>query len=196
MLSESTPAAEAATEDFVAIEKAVMESRRGRWFLDEYVRRREGSETKTLLTAIGKLETAVAASQDVIVERLSKALGLMTSLDAKLSSTPSVATPPVQLAPQHMKFFKQDEELFEAPAKPAEIRKVQELKPETAKGAKLVIRQSHAEGRSTIVATEKELSSPLAPPTETPSRNRIVIIRHKTDETPEVPLHDELRASA
>jgi hypothetical protein len=29
-----------------------------------------------------------------------------------------------------------------------------------------------------------------------PPKNRIVIIRHKADETIDVPLHDEIRASA
>ncbi len=194
MLSESTPAGTAA-DDFEAIEKAVMESRRGRWFLDEYVKRRGGGDTKTLLAAMGKLENTVAAGDALIAERLSKALSLMTSLDAKLSSE-SVAAPPVRLAPQHMKFFKQDEELFEAPAKPpaAEIRSVTGTKAEIAKGAKLVIRSAQTGGQSENASIVKEGLPALA--AETPPKSRIVIIRHNTNDMLDVPLHEELRASA
>ena len=216
MPSEGMPTgAEVAPDDFEAIEKAVMESRRGRWFLDEYARRRSGGETRTLLAAIGKLENAVAANQDLIAERLGKALGLIASVDAKLSSPPAkTATPPIELSPRHMKFFKQDEELFEAPAKPAapvavaaETRKAPEPGPEMAKGAKLVIRrQPEPASESTSVEPATEFSHPVQPdsmgghasagPAATSPKNRIVIIRHEAGETIDVPLHDEIRASA
>ncbi len=196
MVGESAPAGAAAADDFESIEKAVMESKRGRWFLDEYVKRRGGGDSKILLAAMGKLENTVAAGDALIAERLSKALGLMTSLDSKLSSTPGVAAPAVALAPQHMKFFKQDEELFEAPAKPqvAEIRSITETRTEITKGAKLVIRPAQAEGPSETVSIVKE--SPPPTTTEAPPKSRIVIIRHNTSDTLNVPLHEEFRASA
>ncbi len=46
-------------KDYDAIEQAVMESERGRWFLDEYGKRLRGSETAKLLAAMRKLLTAV-----------------------------------------------------------------------------------------------------------------------------------------
>ncbi|MBC8036474.1 MAG: hypothetical protein H7X89_04585 [Rhizobiales bacterium] len=212
MSSEGTSSVtELAPDNFEAIEKAVMESQRGRWFLEEYARRRSGGETKTVLTAIGKLENTVAANQDLIAERLGKALGLITSVDSKLSSAPAkIAAPPVELSAQHMKFFKQDEELFEAPAKPAapiariaEVRKAPEPRPDVAKGAKLVIRRQPepaSESEYTPIVSRviqpDSGSAAEAPATDAPPKSRIVIIRHKAGETINVPFHDEMRASA
>lgn len=46
--------------DFEAIEKAMMETERGRWFLTEFARRNRNSDTGVLLEAIAKLQSAVA----------------------------------------------------------------------------------------------------------------------------------------
>ncbi len=46
-------------EDYLAIEAAVMETARGRWFLSEYARRNRNADTDTLLTAIDKLEKTI-----------------------------------------------------------------------------------------------------------------------------------------
>jgi chemotaxis regulatin CheY-phosphate phosphatase CheZ len=57
--------------DYDAIERAVMETERGRWFLREYARRNRNADTDVLLEAIRRLEQAVAGervAQDV--ERL------------------------------------------------------------------------------------------------------------------------------
>ena len=48
-----------AEEDYDAIESAVMETRRGRWFLAEFARRNRNSDTVILLDAIRKLERAM-----------------------------------------------------------------------------------------------------------------------------------------
>jgi hypothetical protein len=45
--------------DYDAIEAAVMETARGRWFLIEYDRRRRAAETAQLLQAVTRLERAV-----------------------------------------------------------------------------------------------------------------------------------------
>jgi chemotaxis protein CheZ len=45
--------------DYEAIEGAVMETGRGRWFLSEYARRNRHADTKMLLTAIDRLEAAI-----------------------------------------------------------------------------------------------------------------------------------------
>lgn len=47
--------------DYGAIEQAVMETARGRWFLSEYARRNRHADTETVLAAIGRLESAVTA---------------------------------------------------------------------------------------------------------------------------------------
>ncbi len=207
MSSEGTSrGVEAVEDDFEAIEKAVMESRRGRWFLEEYARRRSGSETKTLLAAIGKLENAVAANHNLVAERLDKALGL-------IRTATTTAAAPVELAPHHMKFFKQDEELFEAPIKPA-ITDAAAAKPSNApisssdviKGAKLIIRPLESRVQGQTAALEPPMDFPQLvqlqtveaqiPAVAAPPKNRIVIIRHKAGEAINVPLHDEMRASA
>ena len=48
-------------EDFEAIEQAVLETERGRWFLAEYAVRNRKSETTSLLAAIAKLEKAIGS---------------------------------------------------------------------------------------------------------------------------------------
>jgi chemotaxis protein CheZ len=45
--------------DYEAIEAAVVETNRGRWFLSEYARRNRHADTKMLLTAIDRLEAAI-----------------------------------------------------------------------------------------------------------------------------------------
>lgn len=64
-MSIETNGREAQNYDFNAIEAAVRETERGRWFLAEYDRRSRSADTQALLDAIGKLEKYVkAASQD------------------------------------------------------------------------------------------------------------------------------------
>jgi hypothetical protein len=49
-------------EQYEALEKAVMESARGRWFLAEYARRNRAADTMMLLDALKKLESVAAAT--------------------------------------------------------------------------------------------------------------------------------------
>lgn len=49
--------------DYEAIESAVMETERGRWFLAEYARRNRSADTDMLLAAIRKLESALSDRQ-------------------------------------------------------------------------------------------------------------------------------------
>jgi hypothetical protein len=46
-------------DDYEAIEAAVMETVRGRWFLSEYARRSRAGEMRQLLDAVGRLEQVV-----------------------------------------------------------------------------------------------------------------------------------------
>lgn len=62
--------------DFEAIEAAVMETERGRWFLAEFARRHKNADTETLLAAIHRLETAIgehvpSAGGDALARELS-----------------------------------------------------------------------------------------------------------------------------
>jgi hypothetical protein len=52
----------ALTADYDAIERAIRETSRGRWFLSCYLQRNRSAETKMLLDAIAKLESAMRDS--------------------------------------------------------------------------------------------------------------------------------------
>lgn len=57
-----------APADYDAIEEAVMETARGRWFLAEYARRNRNADTNMLLDAIGRIEQTLSGermSQDL-----------------------------------------------------------------------------------------------------------------------------------
>jgi chemotaxis protein CheZ len=50
--------------DYSAIEAAVMETERGRWFLTEYARRNRHAETESLLESLGRIERAVTQARE------------------------------------------------------------------------------------------------------------------------------------
>jgi chemotaxis regulatin CheY-phosphate phosphatase CheZ len=52
-IKATTPISE---EDYEAIEKAVMETERGRWFLAEYARRNRNTDTETVMSALQRIE--------------------------------------------------------------------------------------------------------------------------------------------
>ncbi|MCZ8315165.1 hypothetical protein [Phreatobacter sp.] len=56
--------------DYEAIEQAVMETARGRWFLAEYARRNRHADTGAVLDAIGRLEGAMSARPSGDLERV------------------------------------------------------------------------------------------------------------------------------
>lgn len=91
-------------EDFGAIEQAVRESSRGRWFLEEHAKRIRQQETAILLQAMGKLESAVTSAHDRLEERLCLALGL---------------GPPRPAANSNQLW--RDDDIFETPAQPGPV---------------------------------------------------------------------------
>ncbi|WP_306262405.1 hypothetical protein [Pararhizobium sp. IMCC21322] len=50
------------TEEYHAIESAVLETARGRWFLEEYARRHRVADTEILLEAIARLENSIGGA--------------------------------------------------------------------------------------------------------------------------------------
>ncbi|WP_349371058.1 hypothetical protein [Salinarimonas sp.] len=63
-MSESKALSPIADADYEAIEAAVMETQRGRWFLAEYARRNRTADTTMLLAAIERLESAVSRERE------------------------------------------------------------------------------------------------------------------------------------
>ncbi|UPJ98366.1 hypothetical protein [Bradyrhizobium sp. 172] len=71
----SARAAEPNEQDYDAIREAFMETARGRWFLGEYAKRNRNADTRMVLDAVAKIEEALAAQRQPVVEdRLPEAL--------------------------------------------------------------------------------------------------------------------------
>jgi hypothetical protein len=158
------------TGDFEAIRDAVMETARGRWFLDEFASRLRTAETADLLDGMKRLENSVAANHDALMARLADALSRDNEDDGIKDALSSEADGMVaELAPRHMKFYRADEDIFE-PAPQAMIGAVAEP------------------SRPVLVEAD-------APPVQ-PTKQRIVIIRHKAGEQINVPLMPEDFAKA
>ena len=187
-------------EEFDAIREAVMETPRGRWFLGEYASRLRSADTSKLLDSMKRLETAVSSNHDALMSRLSQAI-------AREPGAAAGSTPQADLAPRHLKFFKQDEEIFEpAQPKPAVVAEAPKpvQRPEVPKGAKVVFRRAE-ESTVTMEAPPAAAEAPAVPePAAAPEiaapqpvaeaqpKRRIVIIRHKPGEEIDVPLQDEI----
>lgn len=106
--------------DFEAIREAVMETPRGRWFLDQYAARLRSAEATGLAASLKRLEAVVAANHDSLMARLAAAL---QDEAAEGAAPEPVAEAAPGLSPRHMKYYRPDEELFE-PAPEATIAAV------------------------------------------------------------------------
>jgi len=104
------------------IREAVMETPRGRWFLDEFSTRLRRAENANLQDSMRRLETAIAANHDEVMSRLASVL----KNGEEPEPAPVRAEPETRLAPRHMKFYRADEEIFE-PAPEATIAAVPRL---------------------------------------------------------------------
>lgn len=169
--------------DFDEIERAVMETARGRWFLAEYARRLRHADSDAMLAAMAKLQAAIAANQDEIIQRLAQALETATA------ATPRPVASPQPLPERQMKYFRNDEDLFE----PAAVAAV----PSGLSHPSL--RRLEAVAASQGQPEPREAPPPAAatvPSSAEPPRRRIVIIRHQPGEIIDVPLQHELAESA
>ena len=111
-------------EDFDEIREAVMETSRGRWFLDEFATRLRTAETASLRDGMTRLETTIASNHDSLMSRLARVLEQEPEDD--IAPPPRAPGPDMRLAPRHMKYYRADEDLFE-PAPEATIAAVPRL---------------------------------------------------------------------
>ena len=181
-------------ESFESLEAAVLETSRGRWFLEEYARRQRSAETLAILEILKKLENSITNTSFL---------------------PPPKSTEPAQvLKSEQRKFFKQDEEIFVEPAivptslsvvkKPPAVETAQPAEP---KGAKLKIqRLQPSQSSEEPVAVEPEkpaapvaASEPVAslePPPAAEPKQRVVIIRRPASEANEIPLMEDSKSEA
>jgi chemotaxis regulatin CheY-phosphate phosphatase CheZ len=95
--------------DYEAIEAAVMETNRGRWFLAEFARRNRHADTKMLLTAIDRLEAAIRGERTAeSVDRIRFDLVEMAKAIARTKAEIAAIKPDGE---QHGKFGEATEEL-------------------------------------------------------------------------------------
>jgi hypothetical protein len=189
-------------KDYEAIEGAVLESPRGRWFLGEFARRNRAADTLMLLEAIRKLERGVAENsadqlsadlaaelQDVsetiasTIDRgaggdeLPKAVDRLARIKEKIDGLLARHCDMGQgeLTGENLSFFAGDEDLFEAaPAAPA---------APAASAPSL-----------SVVGEPEERTMPARQPVEAPRgdpKDRIVFIRRGSSQETSIPLADE-----
>jgi chemotaxis protein CheZ len=95
--------------DYEAIEAAVVETNRGRWFLAEYAKRNRHADTKMLLTAIDRLEAAIRGERTAeSVDRIRFDLVEMAKAIARTKAEIAAIKPDVE---QAGKFGEATEEL-------------------------------------------------------------------------------------
>lgn len=183
-------------KDYEAIEGAVRESPRGRWFLGEFARRNRAADTLMLLEAIRKLERGVAEnstdqlSADLAAElhdlsetiastidrgaggtELPRAVDRLARIKEKIDRLLARHSDRAdgELTGENLSFFAGDEDLFEsAPAASA---------PSLS-----------------VVGEPQERTMPVRKAAEAPRgdpKDRIVFIRRASSEETSIPLADE-----
>jgi hypothetical protein len=85
-------------EDYDAIEAAVMETARGRWFLAEFARRNRNADTAAVLGAIERLERAVAPRPAELTAELAGMRAALETIRAELLAAGRL--PPAPPAPE------------------------------------------------------------------------------------------------
>jgi hypothetical protein len=171
------------SDEFAEIERAVMESARGRWFLAEHARRERAADAELILAAIRRLEAA---------------------LGAKLKP----ATAPAELGPDNMRYYRQDEDIFEPvpgiradrpalrvisapatepPAEPAAEKiasrvTIKRIAPETPEKSDASIAQP------TISASVQAEIPAVAQTSPGPDKPRIFVVRRSSSDELAIPL--------
>ena len=187
--------------DYEAIEAAVLESPRGRWFLGEFARRNRAADPFMLLEAIRKLERGVAenpphqlsadlaaelqdlsetiastidrgAGGDELLKAIDRLARIKEKIDGLLARRSD--TGHGELTGENLSFFADDEDLFEsAPSTAA---------PSASAPSLSVV----GEQQERTMAARKATEAPKGDP-----KDRIVFIRRGSSKETSIPLADE-----
>jgi len=157
--------------DYEEIERAVMESARGRWFLAEFAKRQRAEDTALILDALHRLEATV------VVQSAGTSPVMVRPLVSEAFDSP-------QLTAEALRYYRQDEDLF-APAAGA--------KPERP-SLRVV---EAANPRVTIKRTAPEPEAVVAEaPAPEPPKPRIVVVKRASSEHLTIPLENETPENA
>jgi len=149
---------------------------------------------------------SLAWSQDVLSQRIAKAMGLLSHVDDRIAAMTAMKAPPA-IKPSHLKYFAPDESVFAPPPKTVATAEpprppnppAPRVDPSEPKGATVIVHRVKA-APEVQTATEPEAQ----PPTQIPEpeaatalggeaeKKRIVIIRRPPGEAVEIPLATEL----
>jgi hypothetical protein len=95
--------------DYDAIQDAVMETMRGRWFLSEYARRNRHADTKVLLAALDRIETSITSGRST--EPDSRIRGDIVEMSQAIARTKAEIAAIKPDSEHHGKFGEATEEL-------------------------------------------------------------------------------------
>ncbi|MBL8905441.1 MAG: hypothetical protein JNM20_02075 [Rhizobiales bacterium] len=158
--------------DYEEIERAVMESARGRWFLAEFAKRIRAQDTALILDAIHRLESRTHAS--------AAGEALVKPLVSETVDSPEIAA-------SALRYYRQDEDIFAPlpganPDKPV-LRVVEDTNP------RVTIRRTASE-------QEKGIAEATIPERSEPAKPRIVLVRKPASDLLSIPLADETPENA
>lgn len=204
------------SEDYAEIERAVLESERGRWFLAEYAKRQRAADTALILDAIHRLKSAVAAK--------------LGTNETEIGAATDASAGTAQLTPESLRYFRQDEDIFvplpgSKPDRPSlrVVETCQEALPSTsptpsiseAKASRVTIRRVNPDPHETAVsapdvdqmvpdfphsesqaATSTEALARSGSPENDGDRPRIFVVRRSSSELLAIPLANDTAESA
>ena len=141
----------------------------------------------------------IAWSQDILSQRIAKAMGLLSHVDDRASAMAAMVKPqPIE--PRHIRYFAPDESLFDpapkrapsSPAEPAPPSPAEALPPEP-KGASVVVHRVKPSANVPSLAAEPTAAHSVeTEPSADDGKKRIIIIRKPSGEPPDSPLANEL----
>ncbi len=192
------------SETYETIEKAVMETERGRWFLAEHGRRQRSSDTTGIFGALKRLEAALLPStgsrppDDALEYMQSAARELMSRSDALRKIATELDNQDIQskLASEAdaVRLVALNHDLFRH-----RFAKMPQSNAPTAEQLKYFAGDEEEFEDAAPAAPAAPVFRTVSPvqlvTEETPAKNRIVIIRHAVGEEPVIPLQNELAAA-